>query len=249
MPALRDEMPRLIHAEWVKLRTQRSVWWTLAGFTVPTAALVIGMAQTTANVPAGGDSLLAPIVTTMLLMQIGVAVIGALFVSNEYNHGMIRTSFTMAPRRLRFLGAKLTVMTALGLALGLASASISVVLSTAFGGGSGSVDATVLRAVLGAGCYLGTLGAFATATAMLLRHTAGVVLTMIGVVYVLPLVVFPLVPALATAGEFWPTVIGLSVVLPDGVSKVEPWLGWVVFAVQTAALAALSAAVVNRRDA
>jgi ABC-2 type transport system permease protein len=258
VPAFLDEMPHVIHAEWIKIRTQRSVWWTLAGLTVPTLALVLGMALTASPVASspGVDRtgiLLAPVVTTMLLMQIGMAVVGALFVSNEFNHGMIRSSLMMAPRRLRFLSAKLVVIGCFGFVLGVLFAVVSVVLSAMFNDAIGTVgallDLDLLRAVLGAGLYLGTLGVFATSVAILMRHTAGVVLTMIGVVYVVPLIVFPLLPVLTTAGEFWPTLIGLTVMLPDDVAVVGPWLGWAVFAAETAVLAMLSAAVFSRRDA
>ncbi|MBB5955285.1 ABC-2 type transport system permease protein [Saccharothrix tamanrassetensis] len=249
----------MVHAEWIKIRTQRAVWWTLVGCTVPTMALVVGLAlaggPATASATGGPvGALLAPVATALVLTQIGVAVIGALFASNEFSHGMIRSSLLMAPRRLRFLAAKLAVIGGFGFVLGVVLASTAVVLTAGFHRDAELFgllpDAAVVRAVLGSGLYLGTLGVFGTAVAVLMRHTAGVVLTMVAVVYVLPLIVFPLVSGPAsTLGEYWPTVIGLSVVLPEGVSDVDPWLGWAVFAVQTAVVVVVSAAVFNRRDA
>jgi ABC-2 type transport system permease protein len=48
-------------------------------------------------------------------------------------------------------------------------------------------DPNVLRAVVGAGLYLTVLGLFAVGIGSLIRHTAGAIATVIGVVLVVPI--------------------------------------------------------------
>ncbi len=92
--------------EWIKLRTLRSTWWTLA-ITLAGAsarAVVIGLNSKNAAGDLTNDAL-AGMVPGLLL----TGVLGVLIMTSEYTSGMIRATLAAAPRRLLVLAAKAAV--------------------------------------------------------------------------------------------------------------------------------------------
>jgi ABC-2 type transport system permease protein len=113
-------------------------------------------------------------------------------------------------------------------------------------------DAGVTRAVLGIGLYLSVLGLFAMAIGALVRHTAGAITGVIGFVLVLA----PLTQLLpGTIGKhihaYLPSEAGLLITQAHerAGQVLSPWQGFGVFCLWTAALLAVAATLLMRRDA
>ncbi len=113
--------------------------------------------------------------------------LGVLVITSEYSTGSIQTSLAAVPRRGRFLAAKATVLTAVSLITGEATALTVFLLGQALISGQAPTAAFgqpgVLRAVLRSDLYLAALG---VALGTLLRHPAAAIGVLVAVVLVLP---------------------------------------------------------------
>ncbi len=255
---------RLLAGEWTKLRTVRSTMWSFAaliiaviGFTALFTALTVSQwSQMSASDQA--QSRLDPVPQILgiglFFGQLAVCVLGALVATSEYSTGMIRSTLLASPRRLRTLAAKCIVFTIPVLILGeiLSFASYSIgksILSSKIH--TSLSDPHVMRAVAGAGLYLGVLGLFALAIGQLIRHTAGAITTVIALV----LVLVPLAGLLPGSigkhvSAYLPTNAGqqiLEVYPKDQI--LTAWQGFGVFALWTAVLLALASWLLVKRDA
>ena len=156
--------------------------------------------------------------------------LGVLVITSEYSTGTIRASLLAVPRRLPDAGSPRRSCSPCSCSIvGEIVAFCSFFIGSALVNGEtfthrhGSrprrhraphaqrvaQPAGVLRAVFGAGLYLTVLGLFALAIGSLIRHTAGAITTVIGLV----LVVFPLAGLLpgswgAHVHAYLPTVAG-----------------------------------------
>ena len=110
----------------------------------------------------------------------------------------------------------------------------------------------VTRAVVGSGLYLTVLGLFALAIGGLIRHTAGAITAVIGMV----LVIFPLAGLLpdswgAHVHADLPTVAGQLITQdkPTAGQLLSAWQGFGVFCAWTVLLLAAAIVLLQRRDA
>jgi ABC-2 type transport system permease protein len=182
--------------EWRKLRSVRSTWWTLAVFAAGMVGLAILIGLKT---PAHPDSSYDPTENGFAGLAIGQLALGALGVlalSTEFTSGSIRATFAAVPRRGWVLAAKAVVIAAVALGAGEVLAFLSFTVGQA-SVPHGLVHATlgqpgVLRAVLMAGAYPALIALIGLGLAALIRHTAGAISAMVGVVFVLPLILLPL---------------------------------------------------------
>ena len=197
-PIARVTFRDALDSEWAKIRTVRSTYWTL--FAVVIVSVGVSVALAAAYI-ASWNSLSQDtrdrldISYSLIGVNFGVLIIGVLgvmVISTEYSTGMIRTSLTALPRRGVLLGAKLTVLSALALGIGLLVSFLSYFAAEPFYAskqvhlalGSGSN----LRAVLLAGVYLALVALLGFALGALLRHTAGAISSTLGVMFVLPII-------------------------------------------------------------
>jgi ABC-2 type transport system permease protein len=211
--------------------------------------------------------------TGLGLGQLAIAVLGVLVITAEYSSGTIRASLLAVPRRYPVLLAKGLVFAALVIVVGEIVAFASFYIGVALvnghvitlhgtvGGHAVTAHHTitvslsqpgVLRAVVGAGLYLTVLGLFALAIGGLIRHTAGAITAVIGMV----LVIFPLAQLLpsswgAHVHAYLPTVAGQLITADKHQSGqlLSPWQGFGVFCAWTALLLAASIFLLQRRDA
>jgi len=111
----------------------------------------------------------------------------------------------------------------------------------------------VTPAVIRSGLYRTVLGLFALAIGALIRHTAGAITTVIGLV----LVVLPLTSLLpyswgAHIHAYAPTIAGQLITqdkLQQSGQLLTPWQGFGVFCAWTALLLIVAAYLLRRRDA
>src|SRR5580704_11119008 len=104
--------------EWIKLRSLRSTWWTLAITVGGAVAMAVVIGANTRN--RAGDltnNALAGVVPGLLL----TGVLGVLTMTGEYTSGMIRATLAAVPRRPLVLAAKAAVFGVVALGAGEAA--------------------------------------------------------------------------------------------------------------------------------
>jgi ABC-type transport system involved in multi-copper enzyme maturation permease subunit len=256
VPSLAIRGLDLLASEWTKFRSVRSTYWSLLVAVVTPVAASALVAVAFANQPAAGpppDPLL-PEVISLEYAVIAVSVLGVLAFSAEYSTGLIRTTFTAAPRRRAVLAAKAVVLGAVTLAAGEVVAFTSFALVQAIlAGHHQGVSLSrpgVPGAVLAAGLLLCVCALLGLALGSIIRHTAG------GIAATVAVIVLPSILGLLPAP--WNGRIGRFTLLQAGrqVTALHPaanlfspgWSLLVLLAWPAAALAA-AAVLITRRDA
>ncbi|MGW0855646.1 ABC transporter permease subunit [Streptomyces sp. NPDC002690] len=180
-------------SEWTKIRSVRSTMWTLG--TMVALLLGIGLlvalgvnAASDPGIDEGDREVLSLGFFGVLLGSICVITLGVLTIASEFGTGMIRTTLTACPSRSRVLAAKAFVFFLLVFVLTTVTAAVVAMLQTAILGGSSSASgADWTRATVGVGLYTALLGLLSLGIGTIVRHSAGAITIMIGVV-LLPLV-------------------------------------------------------------
>ncbi|MGW0390875.1 ABC transporter permease [Streptomyces sp. NPDC003042] len=208
LPTPRPHLGHALASEWTKLTSVRSTLWTLGSLVVLVVGVgLIAVIQTRSadyqSVPFTGPALFG-----LMVGQVAVIVLGVLTISSEYGTGLIRTTFTAAPERLRVLTAKYLVFGAVAFTVTLGSvAAVGFSAALVHNGPAAGVHGGREWAGALAGCfYVTVLGVLALAVGALVRHSAGGIAVMLGVV-TMP----PVLGAILTA---WPATegVGLTVV-------------------------------------
>ncbi|WP_019144276.1 ABC transporter permease subunit [Aeromicrobium massiliense] len=254
----RAGFPQALRAEWLKLWSVRSTWWTVAATIALGGFMTILICALNAEWLASADADEAPatfLTWGLMLAQICAVVLGALVVTGEYSTGMVRTSFAAVPSRGRVMAAKSVVLSGVLLVLGVVVALIG------YAGGNWfferedigvALEGDMLRAVLGSGLFLAGIGLFTVAVGFILRHTAGT----ISAVLALMLIIGNMVSLLPGATGEWLTKLmpgnagsGIAQAISWNPDLLNPWTGFSVFVLETAVLMAVAWMVVRRRDA
>ncbi|MFD0024208.1 ABC transporter permease [Streptomyces sp. NPDC058382] len=194
-----------IASEWTKIRSVRSTMWTLGVLIV--LLLVIGVLAAIAVDASDTDLGSTPVLSLgfygVLLGSICVITLGVMTIASEYGTGMIRTTMTACPSPARVLGAKAIVFFLLTFVLTTVMTSVVAVFQTAILDSGTPSGSDWLRSTVGVALYLATLGLLSLAIGALIRHSAGAITIMIGVV-LLPLVlaIFMFAESLAKLREW-----------------------------------------------
>ncbi|MEU3919416.1 ABC transporter permease subunit [Streptomyces sp. NPDC002659] len=177
-------------SEWTKIRSVRSTMWTLGVMIVLMIGLGIlaAVAASASEADLGDQSPLFLGFYGVLLGSICVVTLGVLTIASEFGTGMIRTTLTACPGRARVLAAKSIVFFVLVFTLttvlaGLVGALQNSIVTT----GRESTGEEWFRATVGVGLFVAVLGLLALAIGTIIRHSAGAITIMIGVM-LLPLV-------------------------------------------------------------
>ena len=240
--------------EWRKLRSVRSTWWTLAVFAAGMVGLAILIGLKAPAHPGADYDPTENGFAGLAVGQLALGTLGVLALSTEFTSGSIRATFAAAPRRGLVLAAKAAVLTAVTLGAG------EVLAFASFAAGQAAVPhaglhATlgqpgVLRAVLMAGAYPALIALIGLGLAALIRHTAGAISAVVGVVFVLPLVLLPLGEHSAVM-KFLPEIIAensLTAVKPVA-DSLSAGAGLAMLCVYAAAALAVGGWALARRDA
>lgn len=257
----RGDLTDVLRAELSKLRTVRSTYWIMLvavagniGFAVFAAAVLA---------PRLGAADLAHVDVVQLALaglhvsQVAFGVLGTLFITGEYGTGMIRTTLAAVPRRGSVLAAKALVFTGVALVTSTASTfaaylAFQAALPAHTLTGTSLGDPGVARAVLGGGLYLTVFGLLGLGLGALLRSSAGAIATLLGVLFVPPLLL-NLLPGTwkTTAGPYIPMQAGdqIYVAAHREAASLPPWTGFGVFCLYAAVALIAGLIVINRRDA
>ncbi|MFD9910155.1 ABC transporter permease [Streptomyces sp. NPDC059063] len=184
IPIAKTHIGNALSSEWTKIKSVRSTMWTLGIF----LALVLGVgvlaiantdAQDYAEVP-----FTIPAFFGLLLGQICLITLGVLVTSSEYGTGMIRTTFTASPQRHRVLAAKAIIFFVVAYVASAGSILLVGLLASGAHSGPEAGDIPWTGTVFKGGLYVSLLGVLALAVGSMLRHSAGAITAMLGVVLI-----------------------------------------------------------------
>ena len=263
VPPGRYRFSQVVRMEWVKVRTLRSTTWILlilAAGMIGLAILVLsqypsGWAHMSAAERASFDPTEEGFVG-VALGQLTMGVLGVLVITSEYSSGMIRATLSAVPRRGMLLTAKAAVLGALVLPaaeiLAFAAFLAGQAVLTAPAPHASLGQPGVLRAVLMSGAYLFLIGLIGLGFGAIVRHTAGAIGAIAGVVFALPLVILAL-PDSVRHGvmKFLPEVIAensLAAVKPVAYS-LAPWAGLGMLCLYAVVALGVGGWLMIRRDA
>jgi ABC-2 type transport system permease protein len=191
----------------------------------------------------------------VFLAQLATGTLGILLITGEYATGMIRATVSAVPRRLPVLWAKLTVFGVVATVICVAAA-ITVFLSgqalfSIRHAGASLADPGVLRAVVGAGLYLGLIGLLGMALGFIVRSTAAGITILFAILLILPVLADILPDDWARhIVPYLPSEAGQAIMqLRPSPYSLGPWTGFALLAGYTAAAVVVAAVLLRRRDA
>lgn len=254
----------VVRGEWIKLLSLRSTWWTLAA-TVALMALIalaasasladiVGDAPVGAPLPHGAEL----VTTGSQLGIVTVAVLGALLMTGEYSTGMVRSTLAAVPSRLPVLAAKGIVLTVVTVAVAVVSIAASYLVARPFLDDHGLVpaleDAQTWQVFGGTVYFFVVTALVALGIATVLRHTAGSITAVLGLLLLLPGVlqlisidwVQDVTSMLPLPASF--AFLGVSGSM-GGNELLTPWQGVGVVAAYAVVTLAAGAVLLRRRDA
>ncbi|MGW1811501.1 ABC transporter permease subunit [Streptomyces sp. NPDC002078] len=235
----------VLHSEWIKIRTLRSLTGSLGAVLIATT--VFSALASTDPGSSTGDPLFAAFFG-ISFGQVAAIAFSATAVSSEFQGGALRVSLAAVPRRGRWFAAKATAIAAPVLAVGLLTGFASLAVGEAVLGstGDGITWTQGARGVVGCGIYLTLMALFAAGLSAVLR--SGVATLSILVPFLL-IVSFVIGDMSGGVADFLPDRAGQMVLHGTRDGTLGPWSGLTVTALWTAAALSAGAWSVRRRDA
>ena len=222
---IRATPARAMRAEWVKFGTlaSHSITALAAALVIGGVAVLLVQARSSESMPLAMPELL----TGATWAQMLIAVLATVFACSEWSSGMSQVTFLAAPTRWPVLLGKAVVMGAVAFFAGVLGAGAAV-LAGAIGGLDPAADpALAVRLILGAGVFLAGIAALAVGLGTVVRNVTGSILTVIGVIWVLPLAI-TLIPwnAIQRVIPYLPAPAGgLLIAADDPAAALSPWGG------------------------
>lgn len=236
----------VLHSEWLKIRTLRSLCGALFALFAATTAFsaIAGVSETS-------DPEFDPLYMALsgaVPGQIAAVSFGAMAVSSEFLGGGLRLSLAAVPQRGRWFAAKLVAIAVPVLIVGLVTSFAALIVARAGLGdaASGLSVGEQARGVVGCGIYLTLMALLAAGLAALLRSGVATLSVLIPFLLVVSFVVGD---AVGGVTDFLPDKAGQVVLFETHDGTLGPWAGLAVTALWTAAAIAAGAWSVRRRDA
>ncbi|MDX5461349.1 ABC transporter permease [Micromonospora tulbaghiae] len=247
-----------VAAEWTKLWSVRSTWWTLLAAVLTMAATSAQLAIYARNANTDDDPANNPgvvgvgeiVAGSLELTQYVVLALGLFAITSEFTTGTIRTTLRCTPSRGRVLAAKAVVVGAVTFGLGLLLGTVGAVTARPVLGewGRAPLGGTVAD-VVAAAAYLALIGVLALGLAAALRGAVLALTVLFALLMIVPLSLQePDITVLTRIADAFPGVAGNHFLAGD----TEPYpaaAGLLVLAAWTAAALALGRWALARRDA
>lgn len=250
-----------VAAEWTKLRSVRSTYWSVL------IAVVLGIGLSAAISAGVGSSFKDMSIADQLTFdpaeislaglhfaQLALGVLAILTVSAEYSSGTVRTTFSAIPRRGYVLAAKALVIgltvAVIGIGTAFGAFAIGQLVLGHYGLSVSLSHPGVTRAVIGGGLYITALALFALGLAVIIRHTAGAITALVGVVFILPPVTFLLPDAWQrNFSRYLPANAGnqITTTITER-NALGPWTGYGVFLAWTVLFLGIGWYLLRTRD-
>lgn len=265
--------PRVLRSEWIKFWTLRSTWWSLGialvvmvGFAIAFAAAITALISSNPEAQAGIEAeggLSGPVLVTggYAFAALVLAVLGSMSITGEYSTGMIRSTAAAVPTRLPALAAKAVVVAVVALVVSALGTAIAYLVTLPILDGTTMAvdlgDEEQVRALAGVPLYVTVVVLFALAVGTLLRHTAGSIVLVAAVFFLIPTIIAPIAQITGTrwlveVNKWWPSAAGERVIVggdQDTADFFAPWTGLGVLALYTVVLLVAAAVAMRTRDA
>lgn len=262
-PQLAVTFPRVVHSEWIKLRSLRSTVWSFSIMILFSWGLALLMSSTSsfegASIPADQQVRIVLQASTfgVFFGQLIAAVLGVLVISGEYSTGMIRSTLAAVPKRVPALAAKALVLGVATFVVALISNIGAFLIASpqlaAQGVHADLLSGDVLLPLLTAALYLAIVAVFSLGLGTMLRSSAGGIAAALGAILLLP-IAFMMLP-LTWAHDLAPYLLmnaGLESFGLSGIGATTGLESWQLILI-TLAWAAVTlitgAALLKRRDA
>ncbi|MEU0378725.1 ABC transporter permease [Streptomyces cyaneofuscatus] len=240
----------VLHSEWIKIRSVRSLYGSLVAVLATTLAVTVLALGTVGREQAerAGAEPVFDAFYALNFGQIAAIAFGAAAVSSEFLGGALRISLAAVPRRSLFYAAKMTAIGGSALVVGLVTSFTAFLVGQLFLGehaiGLGHPGA--LRAAVGGGIYLALMALFAAGLTALLRSAVAVLSLLIPFLLIVPFVFADIATAVA---RYLPDRAGQLVLHQNPEGSLGPWSGLAVTAAWAAAALLAGWWAVRRRDA
>jgi ABC-type transport system involved in multi-copper enzyme maturation permease subunit len=180
--------------------------------------------------------------------QIAAISFGATALSSEYLNGALRVSLAAVPRRDLFYAAKMMLVGALALVVGLVTSFTAFLVGQLFMGkyAIGLGEPGALRAALGGGIYLALMALLAAGLTALLRSAVAVLSLLIPFILIVSFVVGDIAGGVA---QYLPDRAGQLVLQQNPEGGLGPWTGLAVTAAWASAALLTGWWAMRRRDA
>lgn len=267
---IRLTFPRVLRAEAGKLFSLRSTWWTLGVAVVLQVgmAALIGLFARTVDEDAGPGGLQLDGATLpsvgMQFAQLALVVLAVMVITAEYSSGQIRSTLVAVPTRTPVLAAKAVVLAAVTLVVGTVSGALSVAAGLLVAGDRIGFDlpaSETLRILAGGPLYLMAIALLALGVGALIRHTAGAIAILMGLLLVVePVLAAVPLRVLQEISPFLPSTAGQQLLFDDQTlaaqeglrqygAHLEPWAGYGILVAWAVAALVLAGWLLRRRDA
>lgn len=263
-----------IRYEWRRLVTLRSTYWLVAVSLVIAASLSSLIAWGFSGVEIleeGPDFVLAAIATqgagagfAPLLIAYVMSIFGILTFGHEYRHGMIRATLTTVPSRMSVFAAKVLLTALVAGLTALVCTALGLVAAKVFFAGIATESGDVLRILFGVSIYTALFALVGLALAAIFRNQIAAIVA----VLLFPLIGESIIRLVLIIPDAFNGIQDAAGYLPfDAGAQMYTFLdldqaldvfgfhpqgalgGGITFAVFTAGLLAIAAALFVRRDA
>jgi ABC-2 type transport system permease protein len=247
----RGAFRRTLSAEAIKAMSTHSLRWTFVACAAVTPVMAVFVALTGSLQP--DDTILGGSLTAAPMAQLVAAAFGAVVMTGEYSTGTIRPTFAAVPRRGIVLAAKAAVVAGSVFVAGLASSAAACAIGRVLLSTDDHAPGDPFPALLGVAASLAALAVLGVAVGALLRHSAGAVAAVVGLVLV-PSLVAPMFGdvqrwiAGASPTSALEKMTQTSDAAPDVVGSLGAWPSLAVVAAYTAVAVVAAAARLRSRD-
>ncbi|WP_229401310.1 ABC transporter permease [Micromonospora okii] len=247
-----------VAAEWTKLWSVRSTWWTMLAAVLLTAVTNLQLAIYAVNANTNDDPADDPgtvtvgsvVIDSLELTQYAVLALGLLAMTAEFGTGTLRTTLRCTPSRGRVLLAKAAVTGAVTYALGLLLGGVGALVAAVVLGewGEAPLGGTA-RDVAASAAYLALVGVLALGLGAVLRSPVLTVIVLLALLMIVPLSLQePGITALTRIADGFPGVAGAHFLAGD-TDPYPPVVGLLLLAGWTAAALVAARAALRHRDA
>lgn len=242
-------------AEWVKLRSVRSTWWTVLGAFLLMIVFAPGIAGSVANssrdsgevvpIPIGEAATLA-----VNVVQFAIAALAMIVITSEYSTGSIHSTLQWVPRRRRMLLAKTTVVGLFTLVFGWILGAVGTLAGWPLLFELAEVNPSrAASTVFFVGIYLALAAVFTIGVGTVLRSAAGTLTIAIMLLAVIPgALQLSSLDAVRRLADAFPSTAGLHM-MNLSTEPYPPLVGLLIVAAWAAASLGVGLVVLNKRDA
>lgn len=250
-PSIPTVLGRAVAAEWIRLRTLRSTWWSLLA--AAAVMLLIGVALAE-DIAEDSEPLWVAAEFAIMPGQFIFLLVVVLAVTSDYSTGAILSSLQWVPHRNVLLLARTAVPVATVTFAAVATSATTSLVVWALVGDAQVVATDVARSLGSIALLVAVGGLLSAGIATVLRNTAGAVTTAFLLLLVLPMMLSLVgVPWLTIVAERLPGYATLSLLAwPQMALELERVTGPQIASTLVSWLVVITAAgasSLNRRDA